>query len=93
MPSAGFGGQYAHEDLFEMAAAYLFHIAKNHPFLDGNKRVGAVTAIVFLTLNDVEVEVDENTLEKVVLDVAEGNWNKTKIACFFRTHSRSEFTL
>lgn len=38
MPRAGFGETYLHKDLFEMAAAYLFHLVQNHPFLDGNKR-------------------------------------------------------
>ena len=42
IPAAGFGGQYLHNDLYEMAAAYLFHITQNHPFVDGNKRTGAV---------------------------------------------------
>ena len=41
MPAAGFGGRYLHTDLFEMSAAYLFHITQNHPFADGNKRTGA----------------------------------------------------
>ena len=41
MPQASFGGEFLHEDLFEKAAAYLFHIVQNHPFMDGNKRTGA----------------------------------------------------
>jgi death-on-curing protein len=36
IPAAGFGGRFLHTDLFEMAAAYLFHISQNHPFIDGN---------------------------------------------------------
>src|SRR5687768_12741314 len=55
-PQATFAGQFLHADLAEMAAAYLFHIVQNHPFLDGNKRVGAVSAIVFLKMNDHEIE-------------------------------------
>ena len=55
-PQAGFGGEYLHADLFEMAAAYLFHIVQNHPFLDGNKRAGAVAALVFLDVNGVEID-------------------------------------
>ena len=51
MPAIGFGECYAHGDLFEMAAAYLFHIIKNHPFLDGNKGTGTVVSIVFLAMN------------------------------------------
>ena len=48
MPAAGFGGDYLHTDIYEMAAAYLFHIVRNHPFIDGNKRTGAVASVVFL---------------------------------------------
>ncbi len=48
MPEAGVGDKYFHSDLFAMAAAYLFHIVSDHPFLDGNKRVGVVAALVFL---------------------------------------------
>jgi len=58
MPAAGFGGRFLHTDLFEMAAAYLFHITQNHPFVDGNKRTGAVASLVFLSLNGVEIKAD-----------------------------------
>lgn len=88
MPSAAFGGQYLHADLHEMAAAYLFHIARNHPFVDGNKRTGGVAAIVFLALNDVEVDADELVFESLVRDVAEGKADKAAIAEFFRQHAR-----
>lgn len=50
-PSATFGGSLLHEDLFAMAAAYLFHIVMNHPFIDGNKRTGLAAALVFLDIN------------------------------------------
>ena len=88
MPAAGFGGRYLHTDLFEMAAAYLFHIAQNHPFVDGNKRTGAVASLVFLSLNDVELEVDEEEFEGIVLGVAEGKIDKAAVADFFRRNSR-----
>ena len=52
---AGSGGQYFHADLFEMAAAYLFHIAGNHPFVDGNKRVALAAALTFLKMNGLSV--------------------------------------
>jgi len=45
-PEARFGGEFLHEDLFAMAAAYLFHVVKNHPFVDGNKRVGLALALI-----------------------------------------------
>jgi len=88
MPAAGFGGHYLHTDLFEMAAAYLFHITQNHPFIDGNKRTGAVASLVFLSLNNVEIESDEEKFERIVLGVAQGKIEKAAVAEFFRTNSR-----
>lgn len=88
MPAAGFGGRYLHTDLFEMAAAYLFHITQNHPFIDGNKRTGAVAALVFLSLNGVEIEADETEFEKIVFAVSEGTSDKAAVAQFLRTNSR-----
>jgi death-on-curing protein len=86
-PRVTFGGQYLHLDLFEMASAYLFHIVQNHPFIDGNKRVGAVAAVVFLELNGVELVAPEDEYEQLVLQVARGLAEKPAIANFFRTHA------
>jgi death-on-curing protein len=86
IPQAGFGGHYLHTDLFEMAAAYLFHIVQNHPFVDGNKRVGAATALVFLKLNSIDVKITNPALVRLVLDVAQGRTGKAAIAEFFRKH-------
>ncbi len=88
MPAAGFGGQYAHTDLYEMAAAYLFHLVQNHPFVDGNKRTGAVAALIFLELNGNEIDADEKAFEKLVLAVAAGQAGKNTVADFFRKYSR-----
>ncbi len=87
MPEAGFGDQYLHDDLFEMAAAYLYHIVQNHPFIDGNKRTGAMAAFVFLKLNGYTLEADESGFELLVLKVSQGQAHKSAIAEFFRTHS------
>lgn len=89
MPQAGFGDQYAHADLFEMAAAYLFHIVKNHPFIDGNKRVGAVAARVFLILNGIDVDISEDAIYDLVIATAEGRIDKGGIAQAFRDGSRA----
>ena len=85
MPRAGFGGQYFHADIFEMAAAYLFHLVLNHPFFDGNKRVGTAAAIVFLEKNKIYV-FEDGSLEALVLDVAQGKVTKAEIAEWFRNH-------
>lgn len=84
MPLAGFGGEYLHRDLFEMAAAYLFHLVQNHPFVDGNKRAGAVAARVFLRLNGWDAPIAEDDMYDLVIGVAEGRVDKTAIADAFR---------
>jgi death-on-curing protein len=88
MPQAGFGGVYLHADLFEMAAAYLFHLVKNHAFVDGDKRAGAMVTYVFLRLNGVELTAGNAAFERLVLGVAEGKVAKEGIARFLRKHSR-----
>lgn len=87
MPKMSFAGQWAHEDLFAMAAAYLFHIVMNHPFVDGNKRTATVCAIAFLALNDVHVKPDNETLADFVLSAAQGQKDKGQIAAFLKEHA------
>lgn len=86
MPQASYGGELLHGDIFEMAAAYLYHIVQNHPFLDGNKRTGAAAAIVFLAMNDIQIDNDEAGLVDLTLSVATGQTGKGEIAEFFRSH-------
>src|SRR5689334_11479004 len=62
MPEASFGGEALHASLSEQAAAYLFHLVKNRPFLDGNKRVGLACALVFLRLNGAHVSASDDEL-------------------------------
>ena len=88
-PQSGFGDQYLHGDLFEMASAYLFHVVQNHPFLDGNKRVGIAAALTFLELNGVETKIPNQVLVATVLAVAQGKTEKSAIAAFFRKHAKS----
>lgn len=87
MPQAGAGNDYFHKDVFEMAAAYLFHIVNNHPFVDGNKRTGAVAAILFLELNGHTLTASEKGFENIVIGVAAGKIGKIKIAEFFKKHT------
>lgn len=86
-PQATFGGQFLHGDLFEMASAYLYHLVQNHPFIDGNKRVGTVAAVVFLLINDQDISATNADLEKLVLSVAQGQVGKPEITQFFRDHA------
>ncbi len=74
------GGKYLHSGLFEMAPAYAFHIAENHPFVDGNKRTALNAAIVFLGLNGFDVVDDEARLYGAMMGVATGAWSKAQMA-------------
>ena len=85
-PQAMFDGQYLHSDIFEMAAAYLFHIVMNHPFVDGNKRVALEASLVFLEVNGRPVAAEDDELVDLVLNVIEGKVQKKEIAAFFRSH-------
>jgi death on curing protein len=88
-PQSGFGEDYFHKDIYEMAAAYLFHLVKNHAFHDGNKRIAALAASVFLQVNGFQVIADEEEFEKIVLDAAQSLIGKTEIADFFRKTTTS----
>lgn len=84
MPSASFQGEYLHNDLYEQAAAYAFHICQNHPFLDGNRRTALASALVFLSLNGIELDDPQDELYKLMQNVAAGKWGKVQISAFFR---------
>ena len=71
-PQAGFGGKSVYADLQEIAAAYLYFLCSNHPFIDGNKRVALGSCIVFLRLNGFTTEADGQNWEDLTLDVAAG---------------------
>ncbi len=79
-PRATFGGEYVHASLWEMAAAYLFHIVSNHPFVDGNKRAGLLAALVFLDINGVSLLRGSETLYELTLSVASGSTTKAEVA-------------
>jgi death-on-curing protein len=69
-PQASFGGESVYKDLVEVAAAYLFFLCRNHPFIDGNKRAALGSCIVFLRLNGAEPQSDSQAWEDLTLDVA-----------------------
>ena len=69
-PQASFGGESVYTDIAEVAAAYLFFLCRNHPFVDGNKRAALGSCIVFLRLNGVEPQSDSQAWEDLTLDVA-----------------------
>ena len=69
-PQSRFAGKSPYTDLIDVAAAYLFYLCRNHPFLDGNRRTAMGAAIVFLRLNGAEPAPDSEAWERLVLDVA-----------------------
>ena len=89
MPASTFNGNYLHPTIPDMAAAYLFHIVKDHPFLDGNKRIGTMAALVFLELNGYDFDATDDELTEVVLQVAGGTMPKDSLSLFFQQHSRA----
>ncbi len=89
MPQAGAMGQFFHADVFEMAAAYLYHIVRNHPFIDGNKRTAAMAAFTFLSLNGYTLKAPDRDFEEVVQGTVAGKTDKVAIAEFFREHAHS----
>lgn len=87
-PQATFGGEFLHTSIPAMAAAYLFHISQNHPFLDGNKRAGANAAITFLLMNGWEPDFSEEELVDVVLSVASGVLAKAELTGILEARCR-----
>lgn len=79
-PQATFDGKFVHDGLYAMAAAYLFHVVQNHPFVDGNKRTGLLSALVFLDLNGISIKHGSPGLYDLTLGVAEGRLRKSDAA-------------
>jgi death-on-curing protein len=89
-PQASFGGQLVHEGLVTMAAASLFHIVSNHPFIDGNKRTGLLAAIVFLDVNGIAIDRPSEDLYELTVGVAEGRIEKSAIAAELERIAKSK---
>ncbi len=85
MPYASFSGSFLHNDIFEMAAAYAYHISQNHPFVDGNKRTALASALVFLELNGISLLDPKEKLYESMLSLAAGKLNKAEFAEILRS--------
>jgi death-on-curing protein len=88
LPAASFDGAWLHGSLEEMAAAYLFHLCQNHPFLDGNKRTAAMAMIVFLVINDLQPTFSVDELVDLTLSIAGGPCTKAEAAVQIAAHVR-----
>lgn len=87
-PRASFGGEELHVTVTEKAAALCFSLVQNHPFLDGNKRVGHAAMETFLVLNGFEIEATVDDQERIVLDVAAGRLDRAGLAEWVSDHVR-----
>lgn len=93
MPRASAGCEFVHSNLFEMAAAYAFHIAQNQPFADGNKRTGLLAAIVFLDLNGVVIRDPSGELYEAMVAIAEHRLDKAGLGVLFKQLAERETTV
>ena len=83
-PQAGFGGELLHPTIHEQAAAYFYHLAMNHPFIDGNKRTAFAAMDSFLRLNGYSLNLTDEQAYNLVMQVAQGNMNKGELAAFLK---------
>src|SRR5690554_3671154 len=87
-PEASFGGEYIHKDLFQMAAAYGFHLCQNHPFYDGNKRTALIAMYTFLYVNGYQIVADKKSLFAVMMDLANGKVLKDALREYLKENSK-----
>ncbi len=78
-PQASFGGESPFSDVVEVAAAYLFYLCSNHPFIDGNKRAALGSCLVFLQLNGLKPQPDSDDWENLTLAVAAGVLSRNEV--------------
>ena len=88
MPQQQFEGRYLHKNISVMAAAYLYHITQNHPFCDGNKRVGAISAFIFLEANGFDLTASGAELEKLIRGAASSEIPKDQVIRWMDKHSK-----
>ncbi len=80
---------YGPASVFELAAAYAYGLARNHPFIDGNKRISLIAAFTFLELNGWQVQAEEAATVLVFLDLAAGKLDEKQLARWLERNSRA----
>jgi death-on-curing protein len=86
-PRASFGGAFLHPDLAAMTAALMFALIGNHGFIDGNKRVGTLAALVFRQVNGIPGFPPADELEQTAMAVARGEMDREALAQWWRSFS------
>lgn len=85
-PKASFFGELLHPTIYQQAAAYLYHLAKNHPFLDGNKRTAYGAMEAFLRLNGYNLDFSNEEAYNMVMQVAQGEMTKEDLSTLLQRH-------
>lgn len=85
-PRMSFGGEDLYPTIVEKASALGFSMIKNHPFVDGNKRIGHAAMEVFLVLNGFEIEASVDEQERVILQLAAGELGREEFTEWLRSH-------
>jgi death on curing protein len=81
------GGKHLHRSIFSKTAAYGFHVCRNHPFVDGNKRVAFILMVLFLDRNGWELQASEEDAYSTMISLAEGNLTKPELANWLKKSS------
>jgi len=90
VPQAGFGGQFLHSSLFEMAAAYAFHISENQTFVDGNKRTALAAALIFLEMNGILIKDPKDRLYDAMIKLATHRLGKKALAVLLEELAKTD---
>jgi len=85
-PQATFGGELLHPTIGEQAAAYLYHLAMNHPFIDGNKRTAFAVTLTFLNLNGYSLNLSQEQAYNFVIQVVQREISKEELSAFLELH-------
>ncbi|QTL97844.1 type II toxin-antitoxin system death-on-curing family toxin [Iocasia frigidifontis] len=86
-PKATYGGNYLHDTLMKMAAAYGYHLCNNHPFVDGNKRIALIAMDVFLQRNGFEIIASEKETYKIMIQLSSGGLSKKNLATWLENNT------
>jgi len=85
-PYHTFGGQHLYPTLQAMAAHLAFSLVKNHPFIDGNKRIGVLAMMVFLSVNGIPISCTDNELETIGWGLADGSFTEAELLDWIFSH-------
>ena len=86
-PKMSFCGKYIHRSIFNKAAAYGFHICRNHPFIDGNKRLAFVLMDIFLQMNGYILSASEEDAYSTMIELASGRFSKEQLSIWLKDNS------